>query len=74
MPHKEAAVPHKALLDVVCVVRADEVVYAFDLFAERNLDFIDCLLVAASQVSEHKIATFDKKIAKLAGDGVIPLS
>ena len=38
---------------------------AIDIFAERNLDFIDCVLYAYHSVNGTEIATFDKKLLKL---------
>ena len=69
VPRKEIASSLKGLLDTVYVERADEVVFAFELYTERSLDFIDCLLVAVNQISGRRVATFDEKIAKLVGEG-----
>lgn len=71
VPRKEIAASLEDLLDVVYLERSDELVCALSLYAEKNLDFIDCLLVAANEVSGRRVATFDKKIIKLLGDGSV---
>ena len=38
---------------------------ALDTYAERNLDFVDCVLYGYHAVKDVKIATFDKKLLKL---------
>jgi predicted nucleic-acid-binding protein len=38
---------------------------ALQLYAEKNLDFVDCILVAFNNVSGYGVFTFDKKMAAL---------
>ena len=38
---------------------------ALDTYAERNLDFVDCVLYGYHAVKGIEIATFDKKLKKL---------
>lgn len=38
------------------------------VYAEQNLDFVDCILFAYNRVKGYEIRTFDKKLKKLLGD------
>lgn len=52
---------------VLSVVQcADEkcMLSALDLFAQANLDFVDCLLVAYHSLNGESVFTFDKKLNK----------
>ena len=44
---------------------ADVLSLALDTYAERNLDFVDCILYGYNAVKGVEIATFDKKLIKL---------
>ena len=54
-----------ALLDTVYIDRHDEMIAALELFAKKNLDFIDCVLAAQHLVSGREVVSFDKKLEKL---------
>jgi len=42
-----------------------EIVYsALNLFANSNLDFVDCLLVSYSKIENYDVLTFDKELKK----------
>jgi len=41
------------------------VLKGLELFAENNLDFVDCLLAGYGSVEEAVILTFDRKLQKL---------
>ena len=41
---------------------------ALDVYGERNLDFVDCVLYGYHIVKGAEIATFDKKLLKLISD------
>ena len=46
---------------------------ALILFAQKKLDFVDCLLFGYSKVGERKILTFDKKLLKYLDHGTVGL-
>jgi predicted nucleic-acid-binding protein len=46
--------------------RLDVVLLAFDYFKTTSLSFVDSLLLAHAEVDRMRIATFDKKLHKLA--------
>ena len=37
---------------------------AVEIFSEKNLDFVDCILIAYSEIENYKIFSFDKKLNK----------
>jgi hypothetical protein len=41
---------------------------ALETYAERNLDFVDCVLYSYHAVKNVEIATFDKKLLKLLSE------
>ena len=43
----------------------DIVLAALDIYAEKNLDFVDCVLYAYNKIRKYEIATFDKQLLKL---------
>ena len=55
----------KGFLDLVECRDREVLSLALDTFAERNLDFVDCVLYAYHVVKGAEIATFDKKLLKL---------
>ena len=40
----------------------DILLFAMELFQSRNLDFVDCVLVARSVLKQDGVFTFDKKL------------
>jgi predicted nucleic-acid-binding protein len=38
---------------------------ALGLYAERDIDFVDCILVAFNHVNGHSVFTLDKKMNAL---------
>lgn len=42
--------------------RHDMMVRALQIFAEVNLDFVDCVLAAANEIERAEVFTFDKKL------------
>lgn len=38
-----------------------------EIYAEQNLDFVDCILYAYNRVKGYEIKTFDKKLQRLLG-------
>lgn len=53
-----------AFLDEVVCVRSAIAVAALEFYAKRNLDFVDCVLLAEAHFNNRIIVTFDKKIKK----------
>ena len=58
----------KSFLELVACQEKEALSLALDTFAERNLDFVDCVLYAYHAVNGAKIATFDKKLLKLINE------
>lgn len=55
----------KGFLKLVNCSETDVLDRALETYAERNLDFVDCVLFGYHTVHEAEIATFDKKLLKL---------
>lgn len=53
------------LLEEVNCARADVARRALELYAERSLDFVDCILIAEHEISNRDIISFDKKVMRL---------
>lgn len=47
------------------LIKNHEVWVTFEVIAECNLDFVDCVLYAYHSVRQYEIKTFDKKLNKL---------
>ena len=47
------------------VSQQDAIIIALKLFGEKNLDFVDCVLVGYKTAYKTEIITFDKKLNKL---------
>ena len=43
----------------------DVLMLGVETYAEKNLDFIDCILYAYKCIKGYEIFTFDKKLKKL---------
>ncbi len=53
-----------AFLGEVACARSAIAKTALEFYAERNLDFVDCVLLAEAYVNNRAIVTFDKKLRK----------
>jgi predicted nucleic-acid-binding protein len=42
----------------------DIIYFALELYGERALDFVDCILIGMNKVRGLKVASFDKKLLK----------
>jgi len=42
----------------------DAVIFALNLYASSNLDFVDCLLTGYVKVNGHHVLTFDSALKK----------
>ena len=51
-----------ALLSEVLTDHADVIVKALEIYASKNLDFVDCVLIARACVLGDDVFTFDKKL------------
>ena len=58
----------KQFMELVYCQEKEVLSLALDTFAERNLDFVDCVLYSYHKVKNVTIATFDKKLPKLIGE------
>ena len=56
------------LKGVYSLGRDNVLLLALDTYAERNLDFVDCVLYSYHAVKNVEIATFDKKLLKLISE------
>lgn len=65
IPRKELSFALTELLEEVVCKRRDVAVSALRLYAERSLDFVDCVLAAEASVNGRSVLTFDKKLKKL---------
>ena len=68
MEHDKIADTAKGFLELVSCQETDVLNVAFDTYAERNFDFVDCVLYGYHAVKGVDIATFDKKLLKLIAD------
>ena len=58
----------KDFLDLVSCQEKEIVNLAVDIFGEKNLDFVDCVLYAYHKLKNMQVITFDKKLIKLMED------
>ena len=48
------------------MIDRDVLLYAFSVYADTKLDYVDCLLIAYNRLSGVEVLSFDKKLnAKL---------
>lgn len=52
------------LLDDIDIPDKDIIRYAIKLYCEKNLDFVDCVLIAHNRINGVDIFSFDKKLCK----------
>ena len=53
-----------AFLDEVGCKRSNIAKAALEFFSQRNLDFVDCILLAEKYLNDREIVTFDKKLQR----------
>ena len=64
-----------SFLNEIEMAEKASVKYALRLFAEKRLDFVDCLLAGYHHVRGREIVTFDQKLrAVLANDPFMPVA
>ena len=64
VPRTKVSEALAALLDDVSCTRVDVIKRALELYADRSLDFVDCVLVAEHEISGRDIIAFDKKVRR----------
>lgn len=55
----------KDFLDEVGIENQEVMCEALGIYAEKPLDFVDCILVARHRILGEEIVTFDKKLSKM---------
>lgn len=51
-------------LNLIEINRKDIMIKALEIFADTNLDFVDCILIAYNKTDSVEIFSFDKKLNK----------
>ena len=51
-------------LNSIEINRKDIMIKALEIFADTNLDFVDCILIAYNKTDSVEIFSFDKKLNK----------
>lgn len=54
-------------LSEVSIPEEQVVRLGLETYAEKNLDFVDCILYAYNRVKGYEVRTFDKKLQRLLG-------
>ena len=54
-------------LSEVNILEEQVVRLGLEIYAEQNLDFVDCILYAYNRVKGYEVKTFDKKLRRLIG-------
>lgn len=54
-------------LTEVNILEEQVVRLGLEIYAEQNLDFVDCILYAYNRVKGYEVKTFDKKLLRLIG-------
>lgn len=62
MKREDVAICIVSILNLVETEYHDILVYAINLFKEKNLDFVDCILIAYNHINNVQIFSFDKKL------------
>ena len=61
---KEICTAIFAILNEIEVEHKKNIFRAVEIFSEKNLDFVDCILIAYSEIENFKVFSFDKKLNK----------
>ena len=69
---RDIAQTMEAFLLEIEVIHRPALTYAFHLFGESSLDFVDCILAGYRHTEGRTVLTFDKKLQKVLQDD--PLS
>jgi predicted nucleic-acid-binding protein len=67
IPKEEVTDKLRGLLQYKGIVNEDkkEVIEAVNIFAEKNLDFVDCILCAKAKSPNRSLFTFDERLRRL---------
>ena len=49
------------IVEIVEMEHSKVMIEAIGIYKEKNLDFVDCILIAFNHVEEYKVFSFDKK-------------
>ena len=60
----------RTFMDLAECRDVDVIGSALDLYAEQNLDFVDCVLYGYHKVRGAEIATFDRKLSRLTAESI----
>ena len=52
----------QSLIDLVFCQRHDVIAAALQLYGERSLDLVDCILIAEHEIEGREVISFDKKV------------
>lgn len=58
----------KHLLDQVSVEYPEVICSALDYYADRNVDFVDAILISRARILGEQVLSFDKKLNKLIAE------
>lgn len=56
------------LLDKVSIEYPDIIISALNYYADRNIDFVDGMIISRARLHNEKVLSFDKKLNKLIGE------
>ena len=56
------------LLDKVSIEYPDVIISALSYYADRNIDFVDGMIISRARLHDEKVLTFDKKLNRLIGE------
>ena len=65
IPRSEIYDALKSLLEEVSIGSRAVVLKALEIFAEKNVDFVDCIIIARSKILGDTVVSFDKKLNAL---------
>ncbi len=58
----------KHLLDQVAIEQPEVIRSALDCYADRNVDFVDAMLISRARILGEQVLSFDKKLNKLIAE------
>jgi len=58
----EIAEALNSILQEITVENSEMVIEALQIFADKNLDFVDCILIAHHRLGKEKVVSFDKRL------------
>lgn len=66
IPKKTVAEDIKNILYLENIINEDKIIFieALNLFSNKNIDFVDCLIVTKAKFNDFEILTLDNKLLK----------